>query len=160
MFLAAGLARVDNVFQMTRRLINAFKRPLGTSGSQDTVWHGYQPYNPAMIGKFLTILRTGANFISVGTDGKTPAMRLGLVQQSLTCEDTLWPGERAPRPRRVRLKGRRLSGRRRTPGTGGGRERPCEALLAVGWSRRAPRREHLVRQCLFAGVCQNGPNFA
>ena len=89
MFLAAGLARVDNVFQMTRRLINAFERPLGTSSSQNTVWHGYQPYNPAMIGKYLTIFRTVANFISVGTDGKTPAMRVGLAKQPLTYEDIL-----------------------------------------------------------------------
>ena len=82
---------------------------------QNTVWHGYQPYNPAMIGKYLTIFRTVANFISVGTDGKTPAMRLGLAKQPLTYEDILWPGERAPRPRRVRRKGRRLSGLRRVP---------------------------------------------
>ncbi|MDE0372436.1 MAG: hypothetical protein OXI73_07830 [Rhodospirillales bacterium] len=115
MFLAAGLARVDNVFQMTRRLINAFERPLGTSSSQNAVWHGYQPYNPAMIGKYLTIFRTVANFISVGTDGKTPAMRLGLAEEPLTYEDILWPGERAPRPRPVRRKGRRLSGLRHTP---------------------------------------------
>ena len=118
MFLAAGLARVDNVFQMTRRLINAFERPLGTSSSQNTVWHGYQPYNPAVIGKYLTIFRTVANFISVGTDGKTPAMRLGLAKQPLTYEDILWPGETAPRPRRVRRKGRWLSGLRHTPHAG------------------------------------------
>ena len=110
MFLAAGLARVDNVFQMTRRLINAFERPLGTSSSQNTVWHGYQPYNPAMIGKYLTVFRTVANFISVGTDGKTPAMRLGFAKQPLTYEDILWPGETAPRPRRSRRKGKRLAG--------------------------------------------------
>ena len=113
MFLAAGLARVDNVFQMTRRLINAFERPLGTSSSQNTVWHGYQPYNPAMIGTYLMIFRTVANFVSVGLDGKTPAMRLGLAKQPLTYEDILWPGETAPRPRRVRRKGRQLSGLRR-----------------------------------------------
>ena len=110
MFLAAGLARGDNVFQMTRRLINAFERPLGASSSQNTVWHGYQPHNPAMIGRYFTIFRTVANFISVGLDGKTPAMRLGLAKQPLTYEDVLRPGERAPRPRHVRRKGRRLSG--------------------------------------------------
>lgn len=99
MFLAAGLARVDNVFQMTRRLINAFERPLGTSGSQNTVWHGYQPYNPAKIGKYLTGFRAVANFISVGDDDvKTPAMRRGFAQHPLTYEDILWPGEAAPRP--------------------------------------------------------------
>ena len=98
---------------MTRRLINAFERALGTSSSQNTAWHGYQPYNPGTIGKYLTIFRTVANFISVGTDGKTPAMRLGLAKQPLTYEDILWPGERAPR--RVRRQGRRLSGLRRVP---------------------------------------------
>ena len=83
MFLAAGLARVDNVL---------------TSSSQNTVWHGYQPYNPAMIGKYLTMFRAVANFISVGTDGKTPTMRLGFAMQPLTYEDILWPGETAARP--------------------------------------------------------------
>ena len=117
MFLAAGLACVDNVFQMTRRLINAFERPLGTSSSQNTVWHGYQPYNPVMIGKYLTVFRTVANFISVGVDGKTPAMRLGFAQQPLTYEDILWPGATAPRPRRVRRKGKQITVLRKTPPT-------------------------------------------
>ena len=103
---------------MTRRLINAFERPLGTSSSRNKVWHGYQPYNPAMIGKYLTVFRTVANFISVGDDGKTPAMRLGFAQQPLTYEDILWPGEAAPRPRWSRRKGRRLGGLRRTPRAG------------------------------------------
>ena len=65
-----------------------------------------------MIGKYLAVLRTVANFIGVGLDGKTPAMRLGLAKQPLTYEDILWPGETAPRPRCVRRKGRRLSGLR------------------------------------------------
>ena len=47
MFLRVQFARVDNVVQMTRRLFNAFERPSGTSSSQNTVWYGYQPYNPA-----------------------------------------------------------------------------------------------------------------
>ena len=33
LYLRAGLARVDNVFQRTRRLINAFERPIGTSAA-------------------------------------------------------------------------------------------------------------------------------
>ena len=71
-----------------------------------------------MIGKYLAVLRTVANYIGVGLDGKTPAMRLGLAKQPLTHEDILWPGERAPRPRPVRRKGRRLSGLQRTPRAG------------------------------------------
>ena len=61
-----------------------------------------------MIGKYLTVFRTVANFISAGTDGKTLAMRLGFARQPLTYEDILWPGEVASRLRRFRRKGRRL----------------------------------------------------
>ena len=101
---------VDNAFQMTRRAVNAFERPPGTSNSQNTGWHSYQPQNPAMIGKYLTVFRTATNFISVGLDGKTPAMRLGLAKQPPTCEDILWPDEAAPKPWLVSRKGRRLRG--------------------------------------------------
>ena len=50
MFLRARLARVDNVFQLTRRFFNAFERPIGTASGLNRVWHVYQPYNPAMHG--------------------------------------------------------------------------------------------------------------
>ena len=89
------MACVDNAFQMTRRLIAAFVRPLGTSSSQHAAWQGYELYNPVMTGKYLTVFRAVANFISVGPDGKTPAMRLGLAKQPLTYEDILGPGETA-----------------------------------------------------------------
>ena len=37
----------------------------------------YAPYNPAMLEKYVTIFRAGNNFVFVGDDGATPAMRLG-----------------------------------------------------------------------------------
>ena len=46
MFLDAGIGRIDNVFMRTRRLFNAFERPVGTSSSHNAVWHGYQPVQP------------------------------------------------------------------------------------------------------------------
>ena len=110
LFLRAGLARVDNVFQRTRRLINAFERPIGTSSSYNTVWHGYAPYNPAMVQIYLTIFRTVSNFVWASEkDGKTPAMRLGLVKRPLELEDILWPGQKVPRLKRSRQKGRALA---------------------------------------------------
>ena len=108
MFLAAGLARIDNVFMKTRRLFSALERPVGTSSGHNRVWHGYAPYNPRMLEKYLTIFRSVNNFVFVGTDGKTPAMRLGFARQPLRFEDILWPGQRIPRPRRSRRKGRGL----------------------------------------------------
>ena len=101
MCLLGRIARVDNVFQLTRRLFNAFEKPIRTPSSRKAVWHGYQPYNPAMVQKYLTIFRTVNNFIHVGTDDKTPAMRLGLAKKPLRYEHILWP-ETKRSPKRVR----------------------------------------------------------
>ena len=107
MFLRAGIARVDNIFQMTRRLFNAFERPIGTSSGYNTVWHGYAPYNPAMVQTYLTIFRTVNNFVHISEeDGKTPAMRLGWMKRPIDLEDILWPVQRVPRPKRARRRGR------------------------------------------------------
>ena len=46
MLLNAGLARIDNVFVMTRWLFSALERPVGTPSSRNAVWRGYTPYNP------------------------------------------------------------------------------------------------------------------
>ena len=106
LFLRAGLARVDNVFQRTRRLINALERPIGTSSGYNTVWHGYAPYNPEMVQIYLTVFRAVHNFVWASKlDGMTPAMRLGFVKKPLALEDILWPGQRIPRPKRSRRKG-------------------------------------------------------
>ena len=107
MFLRAGLNCVDNVFMKTCRLFNAFERPIGTSSTHNKVWHGYAPYNPAMVVKYLTIWRAVNNLIFVGDDGATPAMRLGFAKEPLGFEDILWPGQRVPRPKQVRPRGRK-----------------------------------------------------
>ena len=109
LFLRAGLARIDNIFQITRRLFNAFERPVGTSSGHNTVWHGYSPYNPSMVQKYLTIFRAVNNFILVGKDKRTPAMRLGITKKPLRYEDILWPGQRVPRPKRSRRRGMRTA---------------------------------------------------
>ena len=108
MFLDAGLARIDNVFMKTRRLFSALERPIGTSSGHNRVWHGYAPYNPHILAKYLTIFRSTHNFVFAGRDGRTPAMRLGFAKQPLRYEDVLWPGERIPKPKRSRRKGRIL----------------------------------------------------
>ena len=113
MYLNAGLARVDNVFMMSRRLFYALERPGGTTSGYSTVWHGYAPYNPQMLEKYLTIFRCVNNFVAVGDDGKTPAMRLGFANQPLSYDDILWPGEKIPQRKRRRRKGKIITGLRR-----------------------------------------------
>ena len=110
LFLRAGLARVDNVFQRTRRLVNAFERPIGTSSGYNTVWHGYAPYNPEMVQMYLTLFRAVHNFVWASPlDGQTPAMRLGFARKPLSLDDLLWPGQRIPRRKRTRRKGLALA---------------------------------------------------
>ena len=104
--LRSGLARIDNVFQKTRRLVNSLERPIGTSSTHNKVWHGYAPYNPRMMQKYLTVFRTVHNFVWVGKDDKTPAMRLGFAKEPLEFEDILWPGQWVPRPKAVRRRGK------------------------------------------------------
>ena len=108
MHLHAGLARIDNVFMKARRMFSALERPVGTSSSHNRVWNGYAPYNPAMLETYLTLFRTAHNFIYTGEDGWTPAMRMGFAQEPLRYEDILWPGERVPRPKAERRRGRRV----------------------------------------------------
>ena len=105
LFLRAGMARIDNVFQITRRLFNAFERPIGPTSGFKALWHGYAPYNPSMVQTYLTICRAVNNFLLVGEDDQTPAMRLGITKKPLDYEDILWPGQRVPRPKRSRRKG-------------------------------------------------------
>ena len=57
----------------------AFFVPYGAPPVPTTrVWHGYAPYNPTM----WTIFRALNNFVFVSDDG-TPAMRLGIAQETL-----------------------------------------------------------------------------
>ena len=105
--LRSGMARIDNVFHKSRRLINAMERPIGASSVRGKVWHRYAPYNPAMPAKYLAIFRAVHNFVFLGDDGRTPAMRLGFAKKPLDFEDLIWPGERVPRPKRARRRGRK-----------------------------------------------------
>ena len=106
MFLDAGLARIDNIFMKSRRLFSALERPVGTSSGHNKVWHGYAPYNPGMLEKYLVIFRCVQNFMMTGDDHMTPAMRLGFAKRPLTYEDILWLGEGKPKMRRRRRRGR------------------------------------------------------
>ena len=102
------MGRIDNVFAKTRRLINPLERPRGTVSGGYMGWHGYAPYNVAMLEKYVTIFGAVNNFVFVG-NGATPAMRLGFTKQPLGFEDILWPGARVPQPKWARRRGKRLA---------------------------------------------------
>lgn len=90
LFLMASVRGVDNFFQRVRRSLNPLERPIKTASNGGRTWYGYNPYNPAMVEKLLSIYRVMHNFVEVGKDGRTPAMRLGLVSHPNEAEDVLY----------------------------------------------------------------------
>ncbi|MGI2030268.1 hypothetical protein [Endozoicomonas acroporae] len=88
--LYSSLHAIDSLFNATRRSISYLERPLSKESSAGRVWSGKNPYNPIMIEKVLTIHRTYYNFIKVGNDGKTPAMRIGVANAPLKVEDVMY----------------------------------------------------------------------
>ena len=101
MAMRAGLGPVDNVFQLTRRFMNALERPIGTSSGYSTVWHGYAPYNPAMLQQYLDLFRTAHNFCHTGDDKRTPAMRSRDWQNSRSATMTCCGRGKCRRHRRL-----------------------------------------------------------
>jgi hypothetical protein len=80
---------IDRFFMQVRRRLSLLERPISTPSSEGRRWHGYSPYNPAMVGKVLDIFRVFYNFVEVGKDKKTPAMRLGLLEDCVTVDEVL-----------------------------------------------------------------------
>jgi hypothetical protein len=73
-----------------RRSVNPLERPLKSASSDVRTWYGYNPYDPTMIEKLLTIYRVMHNFVEVGKDKETPAMRLGLMENPAKPEDLIY----------------------------------------------------------------------
>ncbi len=84
----ASLHGIDQFFMQLRRRLNMAERSLtvATSGRE---YHIYQPYNPAVLAKLIEVLRVYYNYVITGSDGKTPAMRIGLRSKPATPQDIL-----------------------------------------------------------------------
>ena len=79
LYAKATLHAIDRYFMQIRRRISLLERPISTASANRT-WHGYSAYNPEVAAKLLGIFRIFYNYVLVGKDRKTPAMRLGLTQ--------------------------------------------------------------------------------
>lgn len=89
LYRRASLHAIDRFFMQLRRSISLLERPIQTASSARRVWHGYSPYNPEVVAKLLGIYRVYYNYVQVGEDGRTPAMRLGLATDPVTIDDLL-----------------------------------------------------------------------
>lgn len=89
LYSKASLHSIDRFFMQLRRRISLFERPISTSSAQGRSWFGYSPYNPEVAMKLLMIFRVFYNYVAVGEDKKTPAMRLGLAKKKIDIEDII-----------------------------------------------------------------------
>lgn len=86
----ASLHGVDNYFMVIRRRIAMLERSIHSRANAGRVWNGYGAYNPSNIIKLLGIFRCFYNYILVSDkDGKTPAMRLGLIDRPITFAEVI-----------------------------------------------------------------------
>lgn len=86
----ASLHAIDRFFMQVRRRLSLLERAISTPSRAGRRWHGYSPYNPAIIATVLDIFRVFYNFVEVGKDTQTPAMRLGLAKGVVTMEDIMY----------------------------------------------------------------------
>jgi transposase-like protein len=113
LYLRATLSGIDGFFQRLRRSVNPLERPLRTSSTSYRTWYGYAPYNPRMVERFIDIYRVMHNFVEIGKDGKTPAMRLGLAAAPIQPEEIIYFENagatiKPPKRRRPASRGRKL----------------------------------------------------
>jgi hypothetical protein len=81
---------VDSFFNQVRRRIAMLERPIHSSGNAGRTWNAYGAYDPEQIVKLLDIFRVYHNYVLVGKDKKTPAMRLGLAQAPMKVKDLVY----------------------------------------------------------------------
>ena len=83
----ASLHAIDRFFMQVRRRLSLLERPISSAASPARRWFGYGPYKPLRVGKLLDIFHVFYNFVEVGKNKQTPALRLGLAKGQITIED-------------------------------------------------------------------------
>jgi transposase-like protein len=90
LYLMATLHPIDRFFMQLRRKNSMLERPIESSSNFGRKWYGYSPYDPANAVKIMEIYRVYYNYVKVGDDRKTPAMRLGLAKGPCSVEDIIY----------------------------------------------------------------------
>ena len=91
--LKGSLHSVDRFFNLVRSNLSLLQRPVASASSGRRMWYRTNPYDPHHVAVTLEIFRVWYNYIETGSDGKTPAMRLGLAEKAYTEDEILryWP---------------------------------------------------------------------
>lgn len=85
-----SLHAIDRCFMQIRRRLSLLERPIGSSANLGRRWFGYAPYKPVMVSRLLDIFRVFYNFVEVGKNKQTPAMRLGMAKGKISIEDIIY----------------------------------------------------------------------
>ncbi|WP_161984298.1 hypothetical protein [Sulfuriferula plumbiphila] len=90
LYLRASLHPIDRFFMLVRRRLSFAERAYGSASQAGRKWYGYNAYRPDNLAKLLDIFRVFYNYSLTGSDGKTPAMKLGLARGPVAPEDILY----------------------------------------------------------------------
>jgi len=86
----ASLKAIDVFFMQVRRRLSLLERPIATASNNRRLWHGYSAHNPRSIVQLLEMFRVFYNYVLIGQDQQSPAMRLGLAKGRVSLEDIIY----------------------------------------------------------------------
>lgn len=87
LFDKASLHGIDRFFAQVRNSISLLARAPSSSSNTGRKWFQKNPYNPEIAAMLLDIYRVNYNYLEVGADKNTPAMRLGLAKSKIRLGD-------------------------------------------------------------------------
>jgi len=76
----ASLHGIDRFFAQVRNSLSLLARAPSSASNAGRVWYQRNAYDPEVAAMILDIYRVHYNYLEVGDDKKTPAMRLGLAK--------------------------------------------------------------------------------
>lgn len=85
----ASLHGIDRFFAQIRNSLSLLSRSPSSASNTGRIWYQRNAYNPEIVAMLLDIYRVNYNYLEVGDDKKTPAMRLGLAKSKVRLTDIL-----------------------------------------------------------------------
>jgi transposase-like protein len=85
----ASLHGIDRFFAQIRNGLSLLSRAPNSASNTGRTWYQRNAYNPAVVAMLLDIFRVNYNYLEVGDDKMTPAMRLGLSKGKVRLTDIL-----------------------------------------------------------------------
>lgn len=85
----ASLHGIDRFFAQVRNSLSLLARAPSSASNTGRIWYQKNPYDPEVAAMLLDIFRVNYNYLEVGADKKTPAMRLGLARSKVRLTEIL-----------------------------------------------------------------------